>query len=99
MRDRRRDRTLEPTGSKPPELDRNRTEGADVDQAHFCTLLRSSATGVAPTYQSSARTSSNTTQTSSFGICNTSPGAGPLVGGAPLTNGIETAKTIANYYG
>ena len=26
------------------------------------------------------------------------PGAGPLVGGAPLTNGIETAKTIANYY-
>src|SRR5579862_6285604 len=27
-----------------------------------------------------------------------SPGAGPLVGGAPLTNGIETAKTIANYY-
>ncbi len=27
-----------------------------------------------------------------------SPGAGPLVGGAPLTNGIETPKTIANYY-
>ncbi len=27
-----------------------------------------------------------------------SPGATPLVGGAPLTNGIETAKTIANYY-
>jgi mono/diheme cytochrome c family protein len=27
-----------------------------------------------------------------------SPGAGPLVGGAPLTNGIDTAKTIANYY-
>ena len=26
------------------------------------------------------------------------PGAGPLIGGAPLTNGIETAKTIANYY-
>src|SRR5260370_10873589 len=26
------------------------------------------------------------------------PGAGPLVGGAPLANGIETAKTIANYY-
>ena len=26
------------------------------------------------------------------------PGAGPLVGGAPLTNGIETPKTIANYY-
>jgi mono/diheme cytochrome c family protein len=26
------------------------------------------------------------------------PGAGPLVGGAPLTNGIDTAKTIANYY-
>jgi S-disulfanyl-L-cysteine oxidoreductase SoxD len=26
------------------------------------------------------------------------PGAGPLVGGEPLTNGIETAKTIANYY-
>ena len=26
------------------------------------------------------------------------PGAGPLVGGAPLTNGIETQKTIANYY-
>jgi len=26
------------------------------------------------------------------------PGAGPLVGGAPLTDGIETAKTIANYY-
>src|SRR5262249_55573389 len=26
------------------------------------------------------------------------PGAGALVGGAPLTNGIETAKTIANYY-
>jgi S-disulfanyl-L-cysteine oxidoreductase SoxD len=27
-----------------------------------------------------------------------SPGAGPLVGGAPLTDGIDTAKTIANYY-
>ena len=27
-----------------------------------------------------------------------SPGAGPLVGGEPLTNGIDTAKTIANYY-
>ena len=27
-----------------------------------------------------------------------SPGAGPLVGGPPLTNGIDTAKTIANYY-
>ena len=26
------------------------------------------------------------------------PGAGPLIGGAPLANGIETAKTIANYY-
>jgi len=26
------------------------------------------------------------------------PGAGPLVGGAPLANGIETVKTIANYY-
>ena len=26
------------------------------------------------------------------------PGAGPLVGGAPLANGIETQKTIANYY-
>ena len=26
------------------------------------------------------------------------PGVGPLVGGAPLTNGIETPKTIANYY-
>jgi mono/diheme cytochrome c family protein len=26
------------------------------------------------------------------------PGAGPLVGGSPLTDGIETAKTIANYY-
>jgi len=26
------------------------------------------------------------------------PGATPLVGGAPLTNGIETQKTIANYY-
>src|ERR1700686_4608673 len=25
-------------------------------------------------------------------------GAGALVGGEPLTNGIETAKTIANYY-
>src|SRR3974390_2080992 len=25
------------------------------------------------------------------------PGAGPLVGGAPLTNGIDTPKTIANY--
>ena len=27
-----------------------------------------------------------------------SPGAGPLVGGAPLTNGIDTVKTIGNYY-
>jgi cytochrome c len=27
-----------------------------------------------------------------------SPGAGPLVGGAPLTNGIDTLKTISNYY-
>ncbi|HEY7664469.1 MAG TPA: cytochrome c [Xanthobacteraceae bacterium] len=27
-----------------------------------------------------------------------SPGAGPLVGGQPLTNGIDTAKTIGNYY-
>jgi mono/diheme cytochrome c family protein len=26
------------------------------------------------------------------------PGAGPLVGGAPLTDGIETAKTIKTYY-
>jgi len=26
------------------------------------------------------------------------PGAGPLIGGAPLTNGIDTVKTIANYY-
>jgi len=26
------------------------------------------------------------------------PGAGPLVGGEPLTNGIDTVKTIANYY-
>jgi S-disulfanyl-L-cysteine oxidoreductase SoxD len=26
------------------------------------------------------------------------PGAGPLIGGAPLTNGIDTPKTIANYY-
>jgi S-disulfanyl-L-cysteine oxidoreductase SoxD len=26
------------------------------------------------------------------------PGAGPLVGGAPLSNGIDTLKTIANYY-
>jgi len=26
------------------------------------------------------------------------PGAGPLVGGLPLTNGIDTQKTIANYY-
>ena len=26
------------------------------------------------------------------------PGAGALVGGAPLTSGIETTKTIANYY-
>jgi S-disulfanyl-L-cysteine oxidoreductase SoxD len=26
------------------------------------------------------------------------PGAGPLVGGEPLTNGIDTIKTIANYY-
>ena len=27
-----------------------------------------------------------------------SPGATALVGGAPLTNGIDTTKTIANYY-
>jgi len=27
-----------------------------------------------------------------------SPGAGPLVGGPPLTNGIDTLKTIGNYY-
>ena len=27
-----------------------------------------------------------------------SPGAGPLAGGAPLTNGIDTPKTIGNYY-
>ena len=26
------------------------------------------------------------------------PGAGPLIGGEPLSNGIDTAKTIANYY-
>jgi len=26
------------------------------------------------------------------------PGAGQLVGGEPLTNGIDTVKTIANYY-
>jgi S-disulfanyl-L-cysteine oxidoreductase SoxD len=26
------------------------------------------------------------------------PGAGPLAGGAPLTNGIDTVKTIGNYY-
>jgi mono/diheme cytochrome c family protein len=26
------------------------------------------------------------------------PGAGPLIGGDPLTNGIDTVKTIANYY-
>jgi mono/diheme cytochrome c family protein len=26
------------------------------------------------------------------------PGAGPLIGGAPLSNGIDTPKTIANYY-
>jgi mono/diheme cytochrome c family protein len=28
-----------------------------------------------------------------------SPGAGPLAGGAPLSNGIDTMKTIGNYYG
>ena len=28
-----------------------------------------------------------------------SPGAGPLAGGAPLSNGIDTLKTIGNYYG
>ena len=28
-----------------------------------------------------------------------SPAAGPLVGGAPLTSGIETGKTIANFWG
>lgn len=27
------------------------------------------------------------------------PGAGPLIGGAPLTNGIDTPKTIANFWG
>ncbi|HEX9461588.1 MAG TPA: cytochrome c [Alphaproteobacteria bacterium] len=27
-----------------------------------------------------------------------SPGAGPLVGGPPLTDGIDTVKTIQNYY-
>jgi S-disulfanyl-L-cysteine oxidoreductase SoxD len=27
-----------------------------------------------------------------------SPGAGPLVGGEPLTTGIDVAKTIGNYY-
>ena len=27
-----------------------------------------------------------------------SPGAGPLVGGEPLTTGIDVTKTIANYY-
>ena len=27
-----------------------------------------------------------------------SPGAGPLAGGAPLSNGIDTLKTIGNYY-
>jgi S-disulfanyl-L-cysteine oxidoreductase SoxD len=27
------------------------------------------------------------------------PGAGPLAGGAPLTNGIDTPKTIGNFYG
>jgi cytochrome c len=26
------------------------------------------------------------------------PGAGPLVGGQPISNGIDTPKTIANYY-
>jgi len=26
------------------------------------------------------------------------PGAGPLVGGEPISNGIDTPKTIANYY-
>ena len=26
------------------------------------------------------------------------PGAGPLIGGPPLTEGIDTPKTIANYY-
>ena len=29
----------------------------------------------------------------------TAPGAGPLVGGAPLTSGIDTAKTIGNFWG
>ena len=27
------------------------------------------------------------------------PGAGPLAGGLPLTNGIDTGKTIGNFYG
>src|SRR5258708_40059875 len=27
-----------------------------------------------------------------------SPGAGPLVGGPPLTHGIDTGKTVQNYY-
>ena len=27
------------------------------------------------------------------------PGAGPLVGGPPLTSGIDTVKTIGNFYG
>ena len=27
------------------------------------------------------------------------PGAGPLAGGGPLTNGIDTPKTIGNFYG
>src|SRR5207244_3964575 len=40
-------------------------EVADIDQAYFCVFLRSSATVVLPTYQSSARISSKTTQTSS----------------------------------
>src|SRR5258708_22311711 len=58
--------------SKSPELDQIRTEVADINQAHFCVFLRSSATVVLPTYQSSARISSKTTQTSSFGSSNTS---------------------------
>jgi S-disulfanyl-L-cysteine oxidoreductase SoxD len=29
----------------------------------------------------------------------TAPGAGPLAGGAPLTSGIDTAKTIGNFWG
>src|ERR1700756_66482 len=66
------DSGLESMRSKSPELDQIRTEVADINQAHFCVFLRSSATVVLPTYQSSARISSKTTQTSFFGSCNTS---------------------------